>query len=164
MSDTAIQIHKINACKFDYEFMGKSVPQLAQQYNFNSKDIEDEIIEKGWLRRIEPTELPDTTDMQAFADQLEVMTRSKLSIISLFRQIDNQPLIAQLEKAFLEKALVLVSELNGMDDRATTKLVNLVKAVGALQDRDPINLADQVKDAVGKGGEKVIVQIANHVN
>jgi hypothetical protein len=159
-----IQVHKIQACKFDYEFLGKSTSQLAKDYGFREQDILEEIEIKGWERKIEPTALPNTTDMQQFADALETITRSKLSIISLFRQIDHQPLIAQLEKTFLEKALLLASELNSMDDRASAKLNNLVKAVETIQNRDPINLADQVKDQLKNGGSGVTVQILNQIN
>ncbi len=159
-----IQLHKINACKFDYEFLGKSVEVLSGQYDFRKEDIEAEIKIKGWERKIEPTQLPDSRDMQVFADALEKMTRSKLSIISLFRQIDNQPMIAELEKVFLQKALELASELNGMDDRAASKLSSLVKAVGDIQARNPIDLADTLKENMKAASGQVVVNIANQLN
>ena len=154
---------KINACKFDYEFLGKSISELAHQYDFPAHCIEEEIETQGWERKIEPTQLPDTRDMQEFADALETMTRSKLSIISLFRQIDHQPLIAQLETAFLNKALDLVNNLDSFDDKAATKLSNLVKAVNQIQERNPIDLAKQLSDQLESGGGKVVVNIANQL-
>jgi hypothetical protein len=159
-----IAIHKIAACKFDYEFLGKDIPSLARDYSFRETDIEEEIQLRGWVRRIEPTELPQTNDLQQFADALESITRSKLSIISLFRQIDHQPLLAQLEKTLLDKALQLATDLNSQDDKASTKLMNIVKAVAQIQDRNPIDLADQVKDQLKNGGSGVTVQIMNHIN
>lgn len=159
-----LQISKIQACKFDFEYLGKDIPTLARDYSFREEDISAEIEIKGWERRIEPTQLPDTRDMQEFGTALEAITRSKLNIIALFRQIDHQPLIAQLEKTFLEKALILASELNAMDDKATTKLNNLVKAVNQIQDRSPIDLADKVADQLKSGGAGVTVQIMNHIN
>jgi len=158
-----IQIYKVQACKFDYEFLGKTVPDLAKQYGFNINDLDAEIETYGWERKLEPTVLPDTKNIQEFADALETVTRSKLSIISLFRQIENQPLISQLEKVFLEKALELASALTTMDDRAATKLVNLVKAVSQLQERNPIDLAEQLKEAVA-GQSRVVVNIANQLH
>lgn len=160
---SAIIPYKVQACKFDYEFLGKSVEELARQYNFRAQDVQAEIESYGWTRKIEPTVMPDTKDIQEFADALETVTRSKLSIISLFRQIDNQPLIAQLEKTFLEKALELAESLNPLDDRASTKLVNLVKAISQLQDRNPIDLAAQLKEATSGQG-RVVVNIANQLH
>ena len=159
-----IQLYKISACKFDYEFLGKSVDQLASQYDFRFEDIEAEIEHQGWERKLEPTVLPDTRDMQVFADALEKMTRSKLSIISLFRQIDNQPMIAELEKVFLQKALELGSDLNSMDDRAASKLTSLVKAVALIQERNPIDLADNLKESLKNSSGQVVVNIANQLN
>ena len=160
---SAIVPYKVQACKFDYEFLGKTVEELARQYGFREVDIESEIETYGWTRKIEPTIMPDTKDIQEFADALETVTRSKLSIISLFRQIENQPLIAQLEKVFLEKALELAASLDAMDDRASTKLVNLVKAISQLQDRNPIDLATQLKEAA-TGQGRVVVNIANQLH
>ena len=158
-----LTVHKVAACRFDYEYLGRSIDELARMYNFPKDSIEMEIEESEWVRKIEPTALPDTKDVEKFASDLESITRSKLSIISLFRQIDNQPLIAQLEKVFLEKALELAASLNPQDDKASNKLTNLVKAVTILQDRNPIDLANQFKEAVNGSG-KVVVNIANQLH
>ena len=158
--------HQIAAAKFEYEFMGKSPAELAGQYKFPLQNLEEEIEISGWERKIEPTELPDTDDMQLFADQLEKITRSKLSIVSLFRQIDNQPLYAQIEKALLDKILETVTSLVTIDDKIATKLSSLTAAVKSIQEREPINLADSFKDmleAEKKNGGGVTVNIANMV-
>ena len=164
MTTQAIQPYKIEACKFDYEFLGKTVEELARIYGFEVPNIEAEIKLSGWERRLEPTALPDTTDITQFAKALEEITRSKLSVISLFRQIENQPLIAQIEKVFLEKALELAAGLNIMDDRSATKLANLVKAVSQLQERNPVDLAEQFKEMAKSNGPRVVVNIANQLH
>lgn len=157
-----ITVHKIQACKFDYEFLGKSVQELAAGYGFRQEDIEQEIAQSGWVRRIEPTELPDTKDIRKFAEDLQSITSAKLTIISLFRQIEQQPLIAQLEKALLTKALELTDELTILDSQATKKLTDLVKAVTALQERNLGNLQSELGDKLKQPG--VVVNIANQIN
>lgn len=154
---------KINAARFDYEFMGKTPGDLSKAYGFTLASIIEEIEINEWERKIEPTQLPETKDIQEFAEALENITRSKLSVISLFRQIEHQPLIAQLEKAFLEKALQLITSLDHNDDRAASKLANLVKSVNQIQERNPIDLVKQLNDQIEEGGGKVVVQIANHI-
>jgi len=158
-----LQLYKRDACKFDYEFLGRSIQDLASIYGYTPAMIEQEIKIGQWIRKIEPTSLPETSDIEKFATDLEKVTRAKLSIISLFRQIEQQPLIAQIEKAALEKALELTTNIQAHDDKATAKLANVVKAIAALQDRNPINLADQVKEALKSGSGQVVVQIANNI-
>jgi len=159
-----ITTHTISACRFDYEFLGKDTSTLALAYGFREEDLQAEIEIQSWERKLEPTVLPDTKDIRVFAEALESTTRSKLSIISLFRQIDNQPMIAELEKAFLKKALELTTELRAVDDRAATKLVNLVKAVSLIQERNPIDLADTLKESLKTSSGQVVVNIANQLN
>ena len=156
--------HTINAAKFDYEYLGKTTEEIAVQYDFPLDSLHEEIRLSLWSRKIAPTALPETTDMQKFADQLEKITRSKLSIISLFRQIDNQSLYAELERAILGKCLESISDLSATDDKMTTKLVNITKTLISIQERNPIQLADQFKETLEKQGSQVLVQIANHVN
>ncbi len=160
---TDLRTHQIAACKFDYEYLGKSPSELAGQYGFPLASLNEEIEDNGWHRKIEPTSLPDSKDIQVFADQLEKLTRSKLSIISMFRQIDNQSLYAQIEKALLEKILEATVELDSIDDKMATKLVNLAKAVQSIQEREPINLADSFKEALESSGQGVVVNIANMI-
>ena len=161
MSD--LRNHQIAAARFDYEYMGKSEADIANSYGFPLVGLEEEIEIKGWQRKLEPTTLPETSDMQKFADQLEKITRSKLSIISLFRQIDNQPLYAQIEKALLQKILEATSDLSTLDDKMASKLINLAKAVQSIQEREPINLAESFKEALETQGSGVVVNIANMI-
>ena len=160
----SLQSYHVDACKFEYEFMGKDPSELAESYQFPVYTIEDEIEKGNWVRRLEPTTLPETTDIIAFADQLETITRSKLSIISLFRQIDNQSIYAQIEKALLDKILDCIKVMDSTDARAATKLYNLAKTVTAIQERDPIDLATELsKQLTDSGPRGVVVQIANHI-
>lgn len=158
-----LRTHKIAACRFEYEYLGKSPAELAGQYEFPLASVEEEIHLKSWERKIAPTDMPETKDMQEFADKLEKITRSKLSIISLFRQIDNQPLYAEIEKALLGKILEATTSLDALDDKMANKLVNLAKAVQSIQEREPINLADSFKEALESSSSGVVVNIANMV-
>jgi len=155
--------HQIAAAKFDYEYLGKSRAAIASDYGFPLVSLSEEIEIADWNRKIAPTELPQTQDMQLFADQLEKITRSKLSIISLFRQIENQSLYAELEKEILRKALTLASSLDAIDDKAPTKLMNITKTLTTIQERNPIQLADSFKEALDGAGNQVIVNIANQI-
>lgn len=158
-----IQKHRIAAAKFEYEYLGKSPQEIALAYDFPLVSLESEVRQQEWSRKIEPTELPDTKDMQDFAGQLEKITRSKLSIISLFRQIEQQPLLAEIEKAMLGKILEFTASLDSMDDKCANKLLNLAKAIEAIQARNPIDLADSFKDAIASQGSGIVVNIANQI-
>jgi len=155
----------VKAAKFDYTYLGKSPAELARQYGFPLENLEYEIEEKGWERRLEPTTMPDTKDMQQFADQLEKLTRSKLSIISMFRQIDNQALYAEIEKEILAKLLDLTMSLDTLDDKMANKLKTVATTLASIQEREPINLADSFKEALKdqNGAGQVVVNIANMV-
>jgi len=155
--------HAIAAAKFDFEYLGKSTKEIASNYDFPLASLEEEIEIADWNRKIAPTELPDTSDMQLFADQLEKITRSKLSIISLFRQIENQSLYAELEKEILRQALTLASALDSTDDKAPNKLMNITKTLTAIQERNPIQLADSFKETLDGASNQVIVNIANQI-
>lgn len=158
---TTPQQSKLNAARFDYEYMGRDIPDLERIYGYPTLLIEREIEANGWERKIEPTQLPDSSDMATFAKALEETTRTKLSIIALFRQIENQPMIAQLEKIFLQKAITLANGLTEVDPRAAQKLQTLVNTIATLQDRDPVKLADSLKQATENSG--VTVQIMNQI-
>ena len=55
---------KIQAARFDYEFLGKSPQRIADDYAFPLANLLGEIENSGWEVKIEPTTLPDTKDMQ----------------------------------------------------------------------------------------------------
>ena len=158
-----IVTHKANAARFDYEYLGKTVQQIATLYGFSPSLVQAQVDVAGWERKLEPSALPDTKNMQDFADQLEKITRSKLSIISLFRQIDNQAMYAELETAILQKALEATATLTPEDDRVATKLAHLTKTLVAIQERNPIQLADQFKELASGQGAGVVVNIANQI-
>lgn len=151
----------MNAMKFDYEYMGKSSEELASTYRYPLDLLDRLLSSEGWARKIEPTSLPTTKDIAQFATELEAITRSKLSVISLFRQIDQQPMIAELENVFLEKALELVGSLEAADRQSASKLVNIVKAVTMIQERNPLQLADQMKEVLQDRG--LVVNIQNNI-
>jgi len=159
-----MRAHQINAARFEFEYLGKSEDDLASQYGFPLQALKEEIEIKSWQRKIAPTDMPDTSDMQKFADQLEKITRSKLSIISLFRQINHQSLYNEIEKTLLEKILEAATELSALDDKTATKLTNLAKAVASIQERNPVQLADQFKESLENQGSQVVVNIANQVH
>lgn len=156
------------ACRFDYEMLGEDLPVLAQRYDVPLSILEQECSAQGWYRRVEPTGQLQTSDIQAFAEQLEKTTRSKLSIVSLMRQIDNQAVYAQLEQAFLTKALDIADSIEPGNDKSAQQLLALIQAIDKLQSRNPLILADQLsvalKDKEGQGsGQAVNVYIANQV-
>lgn len=100
---------------------------------------------------------------------MEETTRSKLSIVALVRQIENQALYAQLEHAFINKAFAIVEAIEETGDKASNQLLTLVQAVDKLQSRNPLMLADQLsvalndKQGSGKDAPTFNVLIQNQV-
>jgi len=126
--------------------------------------LEDLAAQQKWERKLEPTSLPNTRDIKEFADELEKITRSKLTVISLFRQMDLQPLYAELERSLVEKAISLVNDLESLDDRAASKLLNLAKVLTSVQERNPVDLASSFAEAMkNKENAGITVNIANSV-
>ena len=118
---------KIAASKFDFEFMGKSVEAIAQTYDLTVDQVKFHQEHDNWQRRIEPQEVTESRDLKTYAENLADVAKSRLSIIAIVRQIDQQPLIAELEKVCLDKALELVAELMPQDPRSPNKLKTIVK-------------------------------------
>ncbi|MDY0389047.1 MAG: hypothetical protein RBT65_18390 [Methanolobus sp.] len=149
----------IQAAEFDYTFMGKSEEDISRVYNIPLVNVQHEVRSGNWVRKIEPAELPATSDIEKFTEQLKTITEKRLTIVSLFRQIENQPLYAQIEKVLLQKILVLAEQIEPADDKAALKLTNLTKALGNILERNPINLSEQVTElSKGKGSVTVLIQ------
>lgn len=154
--------HRKNACRFDYEFMGKSVEELSSTYGWPVAAIEAEAQINDWVRKIDCTELPETRDIKQFADQLADQTRSRLNVISLFRQIDQQAIITQIENSALDKIAAMMETLNGNDTKSAAAIQSLLASVASIQARNPLDLSQDAKEALGKTG--TVIQILNQVN
>ena len=150
--------HIMQAAEFDYTYMGKSASEISAIYNLPIPVINAEVNSGRWERKLEPACLPDTQDLEKFAETLKTMTEQRLTVISLFRQIDNQPLYAQIEKALLSKILTLVEAVNVADDKSAIKIANLTKALVSIQERNPVQLSEQIGDGKGKGSVNVYIQ------
>jgi hypothetical protein len=150
---------KALAAQFEYEYFGKSLPEISSSYGYPPALLE--LWSQTWSRKLDPINLPDTKDITVFAAALEERTRAQLTVIALFRQIEQQPLLAQIERLALEKTIEVLSNTNHLDDRAATKITNLVNAIQSLRQQNPIILADKVTDLAGKGG--ITVQIMNNI-
>ena len=154
-----------NICKFEYEYLGRSLEEIARQYNFPVTTLEYSARHNNWTRKVEGPLLPaQGTTLENFAEELEKLTRARLSIISLHKQIENQPLYAELERAILKKSLELTHSLACNDSRAATALASVAKTLATVQERNPINLADQFAEVTKNASGGVTVQIANIVN
>ena len=145
----------VRACRFDYELLGEDLETLSRRYDIPVEALEHTKTLQKWERRVECTALATTTDINTFAKQLEETTRSKLSIVALVRQIENQALYAQLEHAFINKAFAIAESIDENGEKAPNQLLALIQAVDKLQSRNPLMLADQLsvalKDKAGSG-------------
>ena len=145
----------VRACRFDYELLGEDLETLSRRYDIPVEALEHTKALQKWERRVECAALATTTDINTFAKQLEETTRSKLSIVALVRQIENQALYAQLEHAFINKAFAIVESIDENGEKASNQLLTLIQAVDKLQSRNPLMLADQLsvalKDKAGSG-------------
>lgn len=153
--------NKMLACKFDYEYMGRNLDQLTETYGFPRELIQSEINRGEWSRKLDKLAMPQTRDVTEFAEELREITKAKLNVIVLMNQLENQAMISQLEKVCLQKAMELVAELNSNDTKAASQLKTLVSTINSLQERNPIQLAENVKD-IGED-TKLVVQINNSV-
>ena len=154
-----------NICKFEYEYLGRSLEEISRQYNFPVATLEYSARLNGWQRKVEGPLLPaQGTTLENFAEELEKLTRARLSIISLHKQIENQPLYAELERAILKKALEVAQSLDANDTRSANALASVAKTLTTVQERNPINLAEQFAELTKNASGGITVQIANIVN
>lgn len=147
---------KQQAAQFEYEYFGRSLNELSQTYGFPVNLLE--LWEPNWTRRLEVQDLPQTTDITTFAEALEQRTRSQLTVVALFRQIEQQPMLAQIERLILEKTVTVLENLTHLDDKAASKITSLVTAIQSLRQQSPVELADKIKDAAQSGGLTVNIQ------
>ena len=139
----------VKACRFDYELLGEDLEALSRRYDIPIDALENTKKIQQWARRVECTALTaTTTDIDTFARKLEETTRSKLSVVALVRQIENQALYAQLEHAFVNKAFAIVDAIDENSEKASSQLLAVIQAVDKLQSRNPLMLADQLSVAL----------------
>ena len=152
------------AARFDYEFMGKTAEEISVEYRYPLVAVKQEIELAGWTQKLDPLELPATDDISKFASELEESAKHRLSIISLFRQLNNQSVITQIETEALKKILSLVESIDDTKRGAAKDLTTLINAVVKLQEQSPVKIAEELKaQTEGKEGG-VTIQILNSVS
>lgn len=157
-----VSVNSESICKFEYEYLGRSLEELAHRYRYPLDLLQQRAQDSSWVRQFDGPILPTNhSDIETFATELEKLTRARLSIISLHRQIENQPLYAELEKAILVKAIELIQGISILDQKSAQKLSSLAKVLTTVQERNPVNLADQMAEQMSKGQTAVNVHIAN---
>ena len=153
---------RLAACKFDYEFMGRSKEDLSRTYELTLDQIDFHVTRDGWQRKVEPMEIQEVTDLKTYAEQLTDLAKSKLTILSVARQIEHQPLIAQLEKLCLEKAIEMIGEVRPIDPRGPTKLKTLVQVIQIIQEHSPISLGAELQKQLAQN-PGLVVNIVNQI-
>ena len=150
-------LSKIRAAKFDYEYLGKSLEDIARQYGLPLRGITEE----KWERRVTDLDKPIVaSNLANMATALQDRTHARLKVIGIHRQLENEPLIAQLENAILQKAMEIVDNISVMDMRAPAALSSLMQTIRTIQDRDPV----QIVDAKGVTAAGLIVNVQNNIN
>jgi hypothetical protein len=156
------------AARFDYEYLGATIASLASKYGFSTAMLDQLVCVDGWQRKVPEinssvpsvSELTTPTHLVNAAASLKEESQTRLELIGLYRQMEHEPLIAQLERAILEKALEIIEELRATDDRTPTKLVTLLNAAKLIRERNPVQIGQGDKDAL----PTTIVQIQNNIN
>lgn len=153
---------KLKACRFGYEYLGMEVADLCDQYGYMPLMIDREIQVANWQRKVEMPSLPEVKDLANFASALEIQARDRLKVLALYKQIEHQPIIAQIETALLEKMRDVVQSIDVDDTYSASKITSLVNAINSIQANAPVITTDQTKSAGGQDG-KVIVNIQNNI-
>lgn len=164
MSRSVVQ-SRIQACRFDYEYMGRSFEDLARIYDFPAEAIEASAEADNWARKVDIscTVLPEASNLEDFSKALVDLTKARLTIVTVMRQIENQPMMMALEQTLLEKAVAIAGSIDPEDVNAPKTLAALMSTVNQIKDRSPIALSQAlVKDQDGAGSIKVVIQ--NQIN
>lgn len=154
------------ACKFDFEYLGFSLSEVAKRYNMPMQLLLDISTQENWTPKVDLIGVaPADAGCKAiteYVDELTEVTRARLTVGALLRQVDNQALYAQIERTCLERALQMAEALDPMDDKGTQKLANIVSAIEVLSNQNPLVLADQLKMALkseASNGSGAMVQV-----
>jgi len=139
---------KIRACRFDYEYLGLTTDILAKKYDFPIADIEAEISQEAWEHKLSPIKQLDSEQVAELAVDLRLWSKSQLTVMAHYRQLENQPLLAEIERVLLVKILEIASNLDTSEVKCSYNMLNLVKAFNEVQSKLPVEL----KDTVEQGG------------
>ena len=152
---------KLKSARFAYEYLNLSIEEIEEQYGFPPALIRSEIQRSNWLPKVTLPALPDAKDLASFASALEAQARDRLKVVALYKQLEHQPILAQIETALLQKMGELLQSLDTTDTYAANKITSLVNALLSLKASSPVVTTDTPKTAGGDGN--VIVNIQNNI-
>lgn len=154
--------------RFQYEVLGISLQQLADEHPCtNIGLIEDAAAEQGWkssnLDALVPV-LSNSPDTLNSAEQFAETTKSFLVGANLVKQRALFPEFARCEAVLLSKLTQAALSIDPSDEKACTRLTNLVKSLQGLLNNNNF-LTATVGDGEGAvGGNGFTIQIMQQVN
>ena len=121
-----------NQIKFQYEVMGKSVEELATEYQKSVLLLENTISQEGWTRK--PVSESLTTWKNA-EDPAEIMVEvaQKATLLNTMRATDLGPEYYLAEKAFIEKLTATIKALDASDPDTAKLLGKIADALVAMR-------------------------------
>jgi hypothetical protein len=129
--------------KFGYEFLGKSIEQLAAENNLKASILQQAMESESWQRRVSPEALPDLegNTLEEQAEKLRKSVTAQISIINSLCSLDNLAQVVALERSLLKEAQILAE--SGISDKPTAEIVRtIISAYTNLRSSNP--LADTV--------------------
>jgi len=154
----------IRAAKFDYEFLGRSTKEIAELYSLPEASLKAEIQQQSWTRKFNfPT--PQTDDLETledFARGVDARAKAQLLIMSSYRQLQQQSLLAAVEDTLLEKSMAILGSLSSSDPSSAAALTSIMRVVSAIQERQQ-TVTGKVSTQELEEGNKVVVQIQNNI-
>lgn len=150
---------KLQAIRFEYEWLGTDVDKLVSIYGMDASLIRLYIERDRWQQKLEVPELPATNDLETFTKALKDRTRNIITVTSLYRQLELQPLYAQLETSIVKRALDLVNAIYEGDPFGANKLQSLTNTLNNLRDREPVVVSDKHNNEDSDAsGIRVVIQ------
>lgn len=156
---------KLNAAKFDYEYYGKSLEEIAERYNFDLSLLVRHAEEDEWECKIpvvtSSDSEPESATLAEYAEGLYDHVADKLLVMDLTEQLDRAPLLWQLERALLSKAIDCAEAIDPEEKASAMQLKQLEQVIRSIRQRSP--LASKYSETTEEeSGSKVVVQILNN--
>lgn len=154
---------RLAAARFDYEYLGKTVEDIATTYSLSVGVVTAAKASGKWERLVEADKLvpTDATSLENLAEKLATTAKSRLTIIALMRQVELAPWMNELEKQLVMKSVEAVQALTPEDEDMVRKLKQLTSVLNELKGSNFNPLVEAIANATDG---KVVVQIQNNLS
>jgi len=158
--------------RFEYEFEGRSIPELSTKYQIHEEELTSLAQQEGWqpllvLRDSFDSAKQKADSLKGYAEILRDEFTAKFTIANIAQQLENRPTFIQLEKLIAEKAIEVASSVDSDDPGAVRALKDLAGILRSLKAEQPIDVSAAVVQAIKAGkegdGNGLQVLIQNHI-